>query len=86
MDRSKEMLYMAKLIGMCQRADMRSQSSTLPKDQRDFHTGRREGYLKALAEFMEVEVAEIRESVLGSTPAKTYRMWVDELTKWSTHG
>jgi hypothetical protein len=66
----KEMLYMAKLMGMCQRADTKSRNLGLPKHQRDFHAGRAEGYLKALAEFMEVEVAEIRTTVLGTTKAR----------------
>lgn len=89
----KEMLYMAKLMGMCQRADTKSRLLTLPKDQRDFHAGRCEGYLKALAEFMEVEVAEIRVSVLGTTSVRsskpaavTHPIFRDEVYNWSRRG
>lgn len=87
----KAMLYMAKLMGMCQRADTKSRTPGLPKEQRDFHSGRCEGYLKALAEFMEVEVAEIRTTVLGTTrtpkqlPA-VHPIFRDEIYNWSRRG
>ena len=57
--------FVVQLVGMAQRANSRSFDSILPKDQRDFHAGRREGYLKAIALLSDCEVKDIRRSVLG---------------------
>lgn len=56
----------AGLVAMAMRADAKSMDLHLPKDQRDFHAGRREGYLKAIAMLWECEVKDIRKDILGS--------------------
>lgn len=53
--------------GRTQRADMDSQDMSLPKNQRNFHAGRREAYLQMMADIAEVTVREMRETVLGDT-------------------
>jgi hypothetical protein len=63
----------AGLIAMAQRADDKSYDPMLPKDQRDFHAGRREGYLKAIAMLWESEVKDIRRDILG-TPRTNRRI------------
>jgi hypothetical protein len=65
--------------GRAMRADLKSKDVNLPKSQRDFHAGRREGYLQAIAIACDCEVAEIRRDVLGSdSKAKPSEMAVPD--------
>lgn len=57
---------LATTIGRAIRADVKSKDEYLPKDQRDFHAGRREVYLQTVALIMDKEVKDIRKVVLGS--------------------
>jgi hypothetical protein len=57
----------ATLVGRAQRADARSVDLSLPKNQRDFHAGRREAYLQCVALLADSKVKNIRDGVLGST-------------------
>ena len=57
--------------GMTMRADADSRNSNLPKDQRTFHAGRREGCLKMLALLTGHEVKDIRFQVLGTRQGTT---------------
>jgi len=45
------------------RAHIRSQDEALPKDQRDFHAGRREGYLQEIAMIANLEVKVVRPHI-----------------------
>jgi hypothetical protein len=68
--------------GRAMRADLKSKDVNLPKSQRDFHAGRREGYLQAIAIACDCEVAEIRRDVLGSdSKAKPAEMAVPDDVK-----
>lgn len=67
----KPLVTLATLIGMCQRAHAKCMNPDLPKDQRDFHAGRREAYLKCIAILSDASVKEIRPGVLGSTQTDT---------------
>ena len=62
--------FIATMTGRTMRADAKSYDNTLPKSQRDFHAGRREGYLQAIAVTLGLEVKDIRVSVLGSDSSK----------------
>lgn len=57
---------MTTTIGRAMRADARSRDHGLPKDQRDFHAGRREAYLQVIALINGSEVKSIRAGVLGT--------------------
>lgn len=68
--------------GRAMRADLKSQDPNLPRSQREFHAGRREGYLQAIAIACDCEVAEIRRDVLGShSKAKPSEMQVPDDVK-----
>ncbi len=55
-------------IGRAMRADDDSKDMNLPKDQRDFHAGRRETCLQVVAMICGSEVKDIRSGVLGTKP------------------
>ena len=61
---------MVAAMGRANRAHAESQNMGLPKDQRDFHAGRREAYLQMVALIAGSEVREIRADVLGRKGAE----------------
>lgn len=50
-------------IARAVRAHLKSQDEKLPKDQRDFHAGRREAYMQDVAMIAQVEVKEVRKHI-----------------------
>lgn len=56
------------LTGRAMRAHAKSRAYALPKNQCDFHAGRREAYLQCIALLAETDVAKVRKGVLGTRP------------------
>lgn len=64
-------------IGRAMRADADSKDVRLPRNQQNFHAGRREAYLQTVALITGSEVKAIREGVLGTQNAKD-SLWTYE--------
>lgn len=78
----KDLAFIAIMTGRAMRAHARSVDTQLPKSQRDFHAGRREAYLQAIAVISEVDVKDIREGVLGTKPTVPSDVEVTKFTTW----